>query len=183
LSGRRRAGLREIALSVVSLLVFVGILELILRLGDFSFYLYNPYEPAASTPPRRMSLKTGWKKSEGGIEHLLDSSIPGAWRLIPGKYVFPRVPRPRGLAPTWASTVSRRSFRGADFADTPGDDTLRIVCLGDSTTFGTGSNDDETYPAQLQNILRRRYPGRNVEVINAGIPGYSSWIAGGAAMR
>jgi len=121
-----------------------------------------------------MSSTIGWQKSGGTLEHLVNNSIPGAWRLIPGKHVLPRVPRPRGLAPSWESTVSRRSFRGADFADTPGDDTLRVLCLGDSATFGTGSNDDETYPAQLKKILKRRHPGRNVEVINAGIPGYSS---------
>lgn len=48
-------------------------------------------------------------------------------------------------------------------------DTLRIVCLGDSTAFGNWT----TYPEQLQSILAER-TDRKVEVINGGVPGYSS---------
>ena len=40
---------------------------------------------------------------------------------------------------------------------------LRIVCVGDSITFGWGVTENEAYPAQLQHIL-------GVEVLNAGMP-------------
>ena len=40
---------------------------------------------------------------------------------------------------------------------------FRILCLGESVTFGWGVKDSETYPSQLQDRL-------GVEVINAGIP-------------
>lgn len=42
----------------------------------------------------------------------------------------------------------------------------RILMLGDSYTFGHYVNDNETYPAVLQRLLREQ--GKNVEVINAG---------------
>ena len=45
----------------------------------------------------------------------------------------------------------------------------RILCLGDSCTFGFGVNDDQTYPA----LLQRRLPG--VQVINAAVPGYTAY--------
>jgi lysophospholipase L1-like esterase len=48
--------------------------------------------------------------------------------------------------------------------------------MGDSVTFGWGVNDWECYPSQLQTFLDRWFPGR-FEVINAGIPGYSSFQA------
>ena len=43
---------------------------------------------------------------------------------------------------------------------------LRILCLGDSFTFGEGVSDSETYPHYLQQMLP------NVEVINMGVHGY-----------
>jgi lysophospholipase L1-like esterase len=47
----------------------------------------------------------------------------------------------------------------------------RIVCLGDSNTFGQDLPYAQTYPAILQDLLRDKYPDLNVVVINAGICG------------
>ncbi len=46
----------------------------------------------------------------------------------------------------------------------------RVVCFGDSVTFGYGVADDETYPARLGQALARH----DVDVVNAGVTGYSS---------
>lgn len=53
-------------------------------------------------------------------------------------------------------------------------DTLRIVAIGDSFTFGQFVKDDETYPAQLEVLLKEKLKGKykDVEVINLGVPGY-----------
>ncbi len=48
----------------------------------------------------------------------------------------------------------------------------RILVLGDSTFFGHGVADDATMEAQLEVLLRAE--GMDVEVINGGIPGYST---------
>lgn len=53
-------------------------------------------------------------------------------------------------------------------------DTFRIVCLGASPTFGWGVNQEETYPSLLEKLLREKYKSENIEVINAGVIGYSS---------
>ena len=50
----------------------------------------------------------------------------------------------------------------------------RIMTLGCSTTFGWGVNDDETYPAVLQDLIDKQGL-ESTEVINAGQPGYSSF--------
>ncbi|MSP56419.1 MAG: hypothetical protein EXR69_12570 [Myxococcales bacterium] len=51
--------------------------------------------------------------------------------------------------------------------------TFRVMTLGCSTTFGWGVNDEETYPYLLEQNLKAA--GHNVEVINGGQPGYSSF--------
>ncbi len=51
----------------------------------------------------------------------------------------------------------------------------RIACLGGSTTYGDGVDDWRlTYPALLQDSLRA-WGVSEVEVVNAGVPGYSSY--------
>jgi lysophospholipase L1-like esterase len=51
--------------------------------------------------------------------------------------------------------------------------TKRVVVLGDSLTFGDGVRAPETYPAQLQNLLRTRQDGA-FQVINLGIMGINT---------
>jgi lysophospholipase L1-like esterase len=63
--------------------------------------------------------------------------------------------------------INALGYRGDDFAAAKGD-ALRILVAGDSFTFGWGVNDQETYPARLQQRLGQAFPGRRTEVINAG---------------
>ncbi|MCC6159290.1 MAG: hypothetical protein IT350_14665 [Deltaproteobacteria bacterium] len=52
-------------------------------------------------------------------------------------------------------------------------DAPRIVCLGESPTFGWGVRFEDAYPARVEKLLSERL-GRAVEVVNAGMIGYSS---------
>ncbi len=47
---------------------------------------------------------------------------------------------------------------------------FRILSLGDSCTFGSGVNNNQTYPAILENSLKEM--NLSVETINAGVSGY-----------
>lgn len=51
---------------------------------------------------------------------------------------------------------------------------LRVLCMGDSITFGT-SFEGLTFPHYLEQALARWSPDRKWRVINAGIPGYTTW--------
>jgi lysophospholipase L1-like esterase len=52
----------------------------------------------------------------------------------------------------------------------------RIVALGGSSTYDVRIEDnDKTFTAQLEKLLKDQYGFQNVEVINAGVPGYNSW--------
>jgi lysophospholipase L1-like esterase len=50
-----------------------------------------------------------------------------------------------------------------------------VVCLGDSTTFGWSVEADEAFPARLERVLAERTGTPAWRVVNAGVPGYSSF--------
>jgi hypothetical protein len=52
--------------------------------------------------------------------------------------------------------------------------TLRVLALGDSFTYGITALED-TWPKLLERNLRKRFPGRTIEVLNAGVPCYSTY--------
>ncbi len=51
---------------------------------------------------------------------------------------------------------------------------LRIACLGDSCTFGFDVEAEEAYPELFAAAIREERPELPVEVLNAGVIGYSS---------
>jgi lysophospholipase L1-like esterase len=57
-------------------------------------------------------------------------------------------------------------------------DTKRVALMGDSNVFGWGLNDGQTLAAQAETLLHKE--GLQIEIINAGQPGYStaqvSWL-------
>lgn len=79
------------------------------------------------------------------------------------------VPAQPGEKVIWSS--NSWGFRGPEFPIEKPPGTIRIVCLGASTTEGS-QGDEETYPYYLQLELNRRFPGRDIEVINAGHHGH-----------
>lgn len=55
-----------------------------------------------------------------------------------------------------------------------GDAGLRVICLGDSFTFGWGVLDDETFPVLVEKGLEAAME-QPVDVINCGLPGYNTY--------
>jgi len=53
-------------------------------------------------------------------------------------------------------------------------DKYRIVCFGDSITFGEDLAYEQSYPAALANLLKEQHAGLDVALINAGIGGHTS---------
>ena len=70
--------------------------------------------------------------------------------------------------------LNSRGFSGPEFSSIKPPDTYRVFTLGGSTTFGTNQFHSETWPGYLQQIFDGEELGVNVQVINAGISGYSS---------
>jgi len=98
------------------------------------------------------------------------------WKMKPNldaRFVSPALTPPGHRPPVFRVITNSRGFAGEDFPDVKEDGTLRIVCLGNSSTFGWGVQPDSCYARILEKIVRTGI-GKDVEVINAGIPGYSS---------
>ncbi len=80
-----------------------------------------------------------------------------------------------GLTPDYSDHNSL-GYRGPEFSLEKPAGTFRIVAMGGSTTYGaTLENWRDAYPAQLERILHDEYGYAQVEVINAGVGGYSTW--------
>src|SRR5690606_12738629 len=77
----------------------------------------------------------------------------------------------------WSVHTNGRGFRTPAFEDRPAAGVLRIVALGDSSTFGWGVEHFAAWPERLRSALARRWnlPRGRIEVINLGVPGYSSF--------
>ena len=70
--------------------------------------------------------------------------------------------------------INAQHFRRAGLvADPKPEGRLRVVCMGDAVTFGWHLPPEDSYPAILERLLRERALG-DIEVVNAGVPGYSS---------
>ena len=78
----------------------------------------------------------------------------------------------------WTIANGSRGYRGPEVGapDHPAD-LYRILCVGDSITFGFNVDQGAPFPRQLERMLRAQYPFRRFEVINAGVPGWS-WAQG-----
>jgi lysophospholipase L1-like esterase len=74
--------------------------------------------------------------------------------------------------------INSLGYRTHEFSPGKPAGTLRVLCLGGSTTVA-GRTNDETYPALLEAKLRQRYPGVPLEVLDLGVSGTTTarWLA------
>lgn len=74
-----------------------------------------------------------------------------------------------------AAHINAAGYRGPLVTRDKPAGALRVVLLGGSTTHGWGVDDDETIDHYLRAELRRRFEGRQVDVINLGFDGYDAY--------
>jgi hypothetical protein len=90
--------------------------------------------------------------------------------------VLPFRLKPASEGKMFDSTININSlgFRGREVSREKAN-AYRIMIVGESTTFGATINkDDKPWPEILEEMIRERLkPSRPVEVINAGVPGYT----------
>jgi len=67
-----------------------------------------------------------------------------------------------------------QGFRTKEFSQEKGEHVYRIIALGDSSTFGWGVEATYTFPQRLEETLNAQGGTLRYEVLNLGIPGYTS---------
>jgi lysophospholipase L1-like esterase len=77
--------------------------------------------------------------------------------------------------PVWRIALNADGFRSSPIIRQKRPGALRIACIGDSWTFGMNVNQDATYPGRLETVLKQQRPGVDVEIMNFGVLGYSSF--------
>jgi lysophospholipase L1-like esterase len=74
---------------------------------------------------------------------------------------------PGGRFEKW--TINSLGFRGAELTRDKPRGTRRLVCLGQSETFGLWESEGGEWPSRLARLVKAKYP--QVEVINASVVG------------
>src|SRR5712692_9529656 len=84
---------------------------------------------------------------------------------------------PAGLegSGSWEISLNSEGFRDQEAPRGKSSSAFRIVCLGDSWTFGMNVGQNQAYPQRLGAVLRLQFPSASFEVLNRGVLGYSSY--------
>jgi lysophospholipase L1-like esterase len=88
---------------------------------------------------------------------------------------FEMVPNQNAYTAAEPATINAQGLRGPALRRLRSDSGLRVLCIGDSITFGYGVGDAAPFPRQLEPLLRSAFPERDVEVINAGVQRYFTY--------
>ncbi len=87
---------------------------------------------------------------------------------------WPNEPDPYKKGASIHVTVNQRGCRGSDIPVHAPPSKVRILCLGDSNTYGWDLENGQTYPAVLESILNASVGEKLFDVVNAGCPGFNS---------
>lgn len=163
---------------VLAGLVMTAVLLAAIELGaGFLVSSSSPQAPAPEVPGDTVSQTLTWIEVNPAP---LIRDVDLLWRNEPGaRKTQPVNPQAFGREEYWTIENNAEGLRGPDrpvIADGE-DDVYRILCVGDSITFGFNVDQPGTYPRQLQELLETRHPMRHFEVVNGGVPGWS-WLQG-----
>lgn len=138
---------KRLTVSFFSLVIFLSLIELSIRISGVDTY-----------------FESGYFLINRDLDYpdvtLRDSEL--FWKLRPNKKILSK------FFDNDTIRTNALGFRGNNIHAKS--EKSRIVALGNSCTFGWGIELDSTFTSQLQIIL-----GGDFEIINAGVPGYSSY--------
>lgn len=160
-----------ISLEVVARIVFFGPQDLLLVGADMSLYVQTPerFIPDEETRERLTSEELDRLPYSARLDRLYkrsNYSVYGDLEPNRDSIYLGNVNHPYRVVSN--STGLRRKNEISDKHP----DTVRVLCLGDSFTFGPYLPNDHTYPHLTEVMLNDLADGRNYEAINAGIAGY-----------
>lgn len=143
---------RAFAIGAIVIFLALALLELVPRLASIPSLRLEDLDPAAEQIRRA--------------------------NVVPHPYIA-YVPTPNYRSRPGAKEQASHNalgFRGPETTWEKPPGTYRIACLGGSSTYGQGpSTNETTWPARLEHHLRAARPDRQIEVINGGCRGYSTF--------
>ncbi len=131
-----------------------------LVVAELAMRLAGPDVPERG-PNNRLSLRT---PVPAQIDPWLGDGLKAG---VAGKVLYPAFGDVPDRMVRYEISTQRLRDRIYELPRPPG--VLRIACLGDSDTYGTGLDVEETWPKQLETKLRERHPSLAIEVLNAGV--------------
>ena len=179
-------------LAVVVPLVFFALVEVVVRLIDVNTDVIKNDRFKVATP-LWVANETNFFSAEALYRDIVDNVLPAGaadWMHSFEEARWVRYRMKPNVDQMVTNTVNRKElakglkvrfqsnplgFRSHDLPGKKAAGTFRIVFLGDSTTFGWGVEQAERFSDVLAKRLNARRDGRRYEVINLGIPGYTSW--------
>ena len=162
---------RKVAYAGLTVLIFLGVVESAARVLT------------GSQPGGRFGqiseIVSFLSTEESG--QILEADADTFWKLRPDVVIN----QPKSIL--FQGRVSNSlGYRNEELELERPESTTRIVCFGDSSTFGIGTPQPQTWPAQLESSLngdpaffltqlKQKPTESRVEVVNAGAPGYTSY--------
>jgi lysophospholipase L1-like esterase len=71
-------------------------------------------------------------------------------------------------------SINSLGMRGQEIKLQKAPGQIRILAVGDSFTFGYGVSDRDTFPEELNQLLKKNFPSQDIQVLNLGVSGYGS---------
>jgi len=160
--------------TLILLLVALPLADLAVRprshitMGPATYRLYYSYDSAKGDPEAFAQWEEYYTSHFDQLWHEVFTTATNSgltFRLRPGS---------RGMLMSSPISINSLGFRGPEISASKSG-FYRIVVLGESSTFGmTILPDDKPWPERLEQIIRERLETRRpVQVINAGVPGYT----------
>lgn len=169
-----RKWLVNVGLVAASLLISLGVLEVVLRvyeqrlmesMGIFNFedrqrdkLLDNLLYHGLTTP-----INAAWQSDGSSLIHRKSDDPILVYELKPNVVLGEGLIRTNGMG-----------FRDYEFTMPKPPGVYRIIVVGDSITFGWFQKSENTYPKVLEQMLNQAAPARRYEVFNMGVGGYNA---------
>ncbi len=150
---------KNILLSLVTVLVLLSLIELAARL------FFDPVSRVNFTPiPRSLLMKPSFP----GVPYILRPNGTGTQHFgtNPDGYF--------NEGATLTYNINSLGFRGKETTVGKPANTVRIIGIGDSFTFGSGVRNSDTFLSTLEADLSDSVNGKNIEVLNLGVGGYNT---------
>lgn len=163
--------LKTILLSAAVVTVSLAVLEGALRVAHYGPHR-RPFILFTGNPERGLAERG--ENYDGTKNVVFTSDDATFWKFKPASDL--RLNPYHATIPDFWSRyrVNEHGFRGAPFDAEKPEDVYRILALGDSITFGLGVPEEAMYTSVLAERLRDAFPGRRVEALSLGVPGYTS---------